>query len=74
MKYFSQDHLICLEYFGLLVLGQYPDINWFASNGLTSPQMLQDTYLKYISKEASLNESKKKMRHSDYSLTKRVAA
>jgi len=54
--------------------GQYPDINWFASNGLTSPQMLQDTYLKYISKETSLNESKKKMRHSDYSLIKRVAA
>ena len=54
--------------------GQYPDINWFASNGLTSAPMLQDTYLKYISKETSLNESKKKMRHSEYSLTKRVAA
>ena len=54
--------------------GQYPDINWFESNGLTSAPMLQDTYLKYISKETSLNESKKKMRHSEYSLTKRVAA
>ncbi len=53
--------------------GQYPDINWFAKNGLTSAPMLQKTYIDYIQKEISLEESKKKMRHSDYSLTKRVA-
>ena len=35
--------------------------------------MLQKTYINYISREQSLRDSKKKMRRSDYTLTKRVA-
>ena len=54
-------------------LGQYPKINDFARNGLTTAPMLQKTYINYISREQSLRDSKKKMRRSDYTLTKRVA-
>ena len=54
-------------------LGQYPKINDFARNGLTSPSQLQATYINYISREKSLRDSKKKMRPSDFTLTKRVA-
>ena len=54
-------------------LGQYPDIVAFAKNGLTSVEMLQETYIDYISRETSLRKSKKKMRKSNYSLTRRVS-
>ena len=46
----------------------------FANNALTSPEMLQKTYLDFISRESSLRESKSKMRSSNYSLVKRVSA
>ena len=53
-------------------LGQYPKIVMFAKNGLTSPDMLQKTYIDYISREKTLKESRKKMRSSSYSLVKKV--
>ena len=37
-----------------------------------APEMLQKTYLDFISREATLRESKSKMRSSNYSLVKRV--
>ena len=55
-----------------MTLGTYPKIVAFAKNGLTSPDMLQDTYINYISRERTLRESKKNMRSSNYSLVKRV--
>ena len=54
-------------------LGDRTKIGMFAKNGLTSPEMLQRTYLDYISREATLRESKSKMRKSNYSLIKRVS-
>ena len=55
-----------------MTFGQYPKIADFARNGLTSPQMLQETYINYISRETSLRDSKNKMRPSNFSLTKKV--
>ena len=53
-------------------LGDRTKIVDFAKNALTSPEMLQKTYLDFISREATLRESKSKMRSSSYSLVKRV--
>ena len=53
-------------------LGDRTKIVDFAKNAGTSPEMLQSTYLDYISREATLRESKSKMRSSSYSLVKRV--
>ena len=55
-----------------MTLGTYPKIIAFAKNGLTSPKMLQERYINYISRERTLRDSKKNMRSSDYSLVKRV--
>ena len=55
-----------------MTLGQYPRINDFARNGCTSPEMLQTTYINYISRETSLRESKNKMRPSNFSLVKKA--
>ena len=55
-----------------MTLGQYPRIVDFARNGCTSPEMLQETYINYISRETSLRESKNKMRPSNFSLVKRA--
>ena len=49
-------------------LGTYPKIIAFAHNGLTSPDMLQKTYINYISRERTLRDSRKNMRSSNYSL------
>jgi len=53
-------------------LGDPNKIRMFANNALTTPEMLQSTYLDYINREATLRDSKKKMRKSNYSLVKRV--
>lgn len=53
-------------------LGDRTRIVDFAKNALTSPEMLQKTYLDYISRESSLRDSKSKMRSSEYSFIKRV--
>jgi hypothetical protein len=55
-----------------MTLGQYPKINAFAENGLTSAKMLQETYINYISRTRTLRDSKKKMKSSNYSLIKKV--
>ena len=49
-------------------------IRMFAANALTTPEILQSTYLDYIYREATLRDSKKKMRKSNYSLIKGVQA
>ena len=53
-------------------LGDPDKIRMFAENALTTPEMLQSTYLDYINREATLRGSKKKMRKSNYSFIKRV--
>jgi len=53
-------------------LGDRTKIKEFADNALTSPEMLQKTYLDFISRESTLRESKSKMRSSSYSLVKRT--
>ena len=55
-----------------MTLGTYPKIIAFAKNGLTSPKMLQERYINYISRERTLRDSKKNMRSSDYSLVQKV--
>tara|TARA_B100000212_G_scaffold339437_1_gene317895 strand:- start:20 stop:1405 length:1386 start_codon:yes stop_codon:yes gene_type:complete len=55
-----------------MTFGQYPKIVDFARNGCTSPEMLQETYINYISRETSLRESKSKMRPSNFSLIKKA--
>ena len=51
-----------------------PDkIRMFTEDALTACEMLQSTYLNYINREETLRSSKKKMRKSNYSLTRRVA-
>ena len=54
-------------------LGDPDKIRMFAENALTTPEMLQSTYLDYINREETLRGSKKKMRKSNYSLTMRVS-
>ena len=54
-------------------LGNSNKITMFANNALTSPEMLRKTYLDYISREATLLESRSKMRKSNYSLIRRVS-
>ena len=53
-------------------LGDPDKIRMFAENALTTTEMLQSTYLDYINRDATLRDSKKKMRKSNYSLIKRV--
>ena len=55
------------------ILGDPDKIRMFAENALTTPEMLQSTYLDYINREETLRGSKKKMRKSNYSLTNRVS-
>jgi len=54
-------------------LGDPDKIRMFAENALTTTEMLQSIYLNYINREETLRSSKKKMRKSNYSLTKSVS-
>ena len=54
-------------------LGDPDKIRMFDENALTTPEMLQSTYLDYINREEILRGLKKKMRKSNYSLTRRVS-
>ena len=45
-------------------LGDPDKIRMFAENALTTPEMLQSTYLDYINRQATLRDSKKKMRRN----------
>ena len=52
------------------ILGDPDKIRMFAENALTTTEMLQSIYLNYINREETLRSSKKKMRKSNYSLTR----
>ena len=53
-------------------LGDATRIQGFANNGLTSPDMLRKTYIKYISRESDLRKSKKKIK-PQFALIKRAS-
>ena len=52
-------------------LGDATNIQAFANNGLTSPDMLRKTYIKYISRETDLRKSSKKIK-TQFALIKKV--
>ena len=45
-----------------------PDINSFAENAHTSPQMLRETYINYIESESTAKKSRKKIKSGNWSL------
>ena len=51
-------------------LGKYPDITSFASNGHTSPDQLQMTYLKYIADKKLASKIRQRVPASEYTFTK----
>ena len=51
-------------------LGKYPDITSFASNGHTSPDQLQKTYLKYIADKKLASKIRQNVPTSEYTFTK----
>ena len=51
-------------------LGKYPDITSFASNGHTSPDQLQSTYLKYIADKKLASKVRQRVPTSEYTFTK----
>ncbi|MEX0649862.1 MAG: hypothetical protein WD200_02590 [Candidatus Andersenbacteria bacterium] len=53
-------------------LGRPPDIYAFAQNGMTSAEMLQSTYLRFIEEEATAKRARAKIRPGDWSMVKRV--
>ena len=53
-------------------LGRPPDIYSFAQNGMTSPEMLQRTYLRFIEEEATAKKARAQIRPGDWSMVKRV--
>ena len=55
------------------ILGDPDKIRMFAENALTTTEMLQSIYLNYINREETLRGSKKKMRKSNYSLTRSIS-
>jgi hypothetical protein len=44
----------------------------FAQNGMTSAEMLQRTYLRFIEEEATAKRARAKIRPGDWSMVKRV--
>ena len=53
-------------------LGKEPDIQFFAANGNTSPEMLRETYLKYIQRGKVASTAREKLKESSWSLIKRI--
>ena len=53
-------------------LGTTPDIHSFAKNGMTSAEMLQRTYLRFIEEEATAKRARAQIRPGDWSMVKRV--
>ena len=49
-----------------------PDINAFASNAHTSPEMLRSTYLNYIDAEKTAEKARAKIKPSEYSLVRKT--
>jgi len=53
-------------------LGRPPDIYAFAQNGMTSAEMLQRTYLRFIEEEATAKRARAQIRPGDWSMVKRI--
>ena len=53
-------------------LGRPPDIYAFAQNGMTSAEMLQRTYLRFIEEKATAKRARAQIRPGDWSMVKRV--
>lgn len=53
-------------------LGSPPAIFAFAQNGMTSAEMLQRTYLRFIEEEATAKRARAQIRPGDWSMVKRV--
>jgi hypothetical protein len=54
------------------LLSSPPDIYAFAQNGMTSAEMLQRTYLRFIEEEATAKRARAQIRPGDLSMVKRV--
>jgi hypothetical protein len=54
-------------------LGRPPAIYAFAQNGMTSVEMLQRTYLRFIDEEATAKMARAQIRPGEWSMVKRVA-
>ena len=54
-------------------LGQEPGIHAFATNGLTSTEMLRATYLRLIGEEATTKRTRAKIELGSWSLQTRVS-
>lgn len=55
-------------------LGRPPAIYAFAQNGMTSAEMLQRTYLRFIEEEATAKRARAQIKPGDWSLVKRTSA
>ena len=53
-------------------LGSPPGIYAFAQNGMTSAEMLQKTYLRFIEEEATAKRARSQIRPGDWSMVKKV--
>jgi hypothetical protein len=53
-------------------LGSPPGIYAFAQNGMTSAEMLQRTYLRFIEEEATAKNARAKIKPGNWSMMKRV--
>ena len=53
-------------------LGSQPAIFAFAQNGMTSAEMLQRTYLRFIEEESTAKRARSQIRPGDWSLVRRV--
>jgi len=53
-------------------LGSPPAIFAFAQNGMTSAEMLQRTYLRFIEEESTAKRARSQIRPGDWSMVKRV--
>jgi len=53
-------------------LGRPPGIYAFAQNGMTSAEMLQRTYLRFIEEEATAKRARAQIRPGEWSMVKRV--
>ena len=54
-------------------LGQEPGIHAFATNGLTSAEMLRATYLRLIGEEATTKRTRAKIKPGSWSVQKRIS-
>jgi hypothetical protein len=54
-------------------LGTPPGIYAFAQNGMTSAEMLQRTYLRFIEEEATAKRARAQIKPGQWSMVKRIS-